>query len=214
MVKLHKFLCLLLVLCPGPIKILVYRKILGWKIGSNAKIGFSYIHSNQVEIGDNVRISHFNVFRNLKSLVIASDCYIANFNEFFGTCLYEGEQWKSSLFLEPGTMIMSHHFFDVGGEIHLGAKTVVGGRDSHFWGHTRKYDENHQPILEALNIYIAEDVYIGARATLIGCSIPKGTIIGAGSVITSKEFKLDESIGPSSLLIAGNPASIRKVYHH
>jgi acetyltransferase-like isoleucine patch superfamily enzyme len=124
--------------------------------------------------------------------------------------LYSGEQWKSAFHLDDEAMIMSHHFFDVGGLISIGQRAVVGGRDSHFWGHTRKYDENNQPTLSALDIHIGESVYIGARSTLIGCTIPRGAIVGAGSVVTSKEFKLNAD--GNSILIAGNPASIRKVY--
>jgi acetyltransferase-like isoleucine patch superfamily enzyme len=209
MSKLIFLIKLLSVVMPNPIKIFVYRNLFGWKIGSKVKIGFSYIDSKEVIIKDDSRIGHFNVFRNLKKLHIGSGCYIANFNEVFGA-LYNGEQWKSAFYLDNEAMIMSHHFFDAGGLINIGQKTVVGGRDSHFWGHTRKYDENNQPTLAALDISIGESVYIGARSTLIGCTIPKGAIVGAGSVVTSKEFKID--VDGNSILIAGNPASIRKVY--
>jgi acetyltransferase-like isoleucine patch superfamily enzyme len=209
MSKLIFLIKLLSVVMPNPIKIFVYRNLFGWKIGSKVKIGLSYIDSKEVIIKDNSRIDHFNIFRNLKKLHIGSGCYIANFNEIFGA-LYNGEQWESAFYLDDEAMIMSHHFFDVGGLTTIGQKTVVGGRDSQFWGHTRKYDENRQPILAALDINIGESVYIGARSTLIGSTIPAGTIVGAGSVVTGKEFKLDEDT--DSILIAGNPASIRKIY--
>jgi acetyltransferase-like isoleucine patch superfamily enzyme len=209
MPKLMTLVNLILIVMPNPVKIFLYRNFLGWQIGSEVKIGFSYLDSKKVVIHDGARIGHFNVFRNLKELHISSECYIANFNEFFGA-LYDGEQWKSSLYLDDGAMIMSHHFFDVSGLIYLGEKAIVGGRNSHFWGRTRKYDENRQPILAALDINIGESVYIGARSTLIGCTIPRGAIVGAGSVVTSKEFKLQED--SDSILIAGNPASIRKTH--
>lgn len=209
MSKLLFLIKLFSVVMPNPIKIFVYRNLFGWKIGLKVKIGLSYIDSKEVIIKDNSRIGHFNIFRNLKKLHIGSGCYTANFNEIFGA-LYSGEQWKSAFHLDDEAMIMSHHFFDVGGLISIGQRAVVGGRDSHFWGHTRKYDENNQPTLSALDIHIGESVYIGARSTLIGCTIPRGAIVGAGSVVTSKEFKSDEN--GDSILIAGNPASIRKTY--
>jgi acetyltransferase-like isoleucine patch superfamily enzyme len=58
-----------------------------------------------------------------------------------------------------------------------------------------------------MSIRLGEWVYVGAGCILVGCDLPSRTIVGAGSVVT-KSFSAE----PCGLLIAGNPASIRKRY--
>ena len=103
---------------------------------------------------------------------------------------------------------MSHHFIDVLGTVTIGANTTIGGRDTHFWSHSRFYDEALSPQLEAIDIKVGKNSYVGARATLIGCSIPEGAIVGAGSIV-NKSFENDKNY---NFLIAGNPAKIKKRY--
>jgi acetyltransferase-like isoleucine patch superfamily enzyme len=200
--KLFPLLCALL---PNPLKILIYRKIFGWTIGSNVKIGYSYIYAKQVLLIDRIHIGHFNIIRNLNTLQIGSDTHIANFNSIFGAPY---DNWEAKLHIGQGVKIMSHHFIDVGGKIDIGDRTVLGGRSTQLWGHTSGYDPFGNLTQTPLNIHIGQDVYIGAKSALIGCGIPDRTIIGAGSVVT-KHFDPE----PSPLLIAGNPATIKKRYH-
>lgn len=201
-----KIFLLLTVFFPQPLKLFFYRKFFGWKIGKLVSIGFSYIDSQQVKIGDNTRIGHFNVIRNIKQLEIGEKCYIANFNEFFGN-VRQDTLWKRKLLIGNNVLIMSHHFIDVVGSITINNNTTVGGRDSHFWTHSL-INEKQILNLQATDIEIGENSYIGARATLIGCKIPKNSIVGAGSVV-NKSFSEDSNY---SLLIAGNPATIKKRY--
>jgi acetyltransferase-like isoleucine patch superfamily enzyme len=198
------FLLLLAALLPSCIKVVAFRRLLGWTIGKNVKIGFSYIHANSVVLADHVRIGHFNIIRNIKFLKIGENSYIANLNSFFGAT-YEG--WDSHLEIGQSVNFMSHHFLDVGGKIMIGDHTVIAGRDSQLWGHGLVYDAFGSPSLKPLNVSIGSHVYIGARATLVGCSIPDRTVVGAGSVVT-KQFAPE----PCPYLIAGNPAIIKKRY--
>jgi acetyltransferase-like isoleucine patch superfamily enzyme len=192
------------VLFPNFFKRFVYRKLLGWSIGQNVKIGFSYIDAKDVVIGDRVRIGHGNVIRNLKSLRIGGDTYIANFNSIFGAS-YEG--WASTLEIGQSVNFMSHHFLDVGGTITIGDRAIIGGRDTQIWAHGLAYDSHGNPDLQPLNVMIGRQVYIAARSTLVGCTIPDRTVVGAGSVVT-KQFVAESC----PYLIAGNPAIIKKRY--
>jgi acetyltransferase-like isoleucine patch superfamily enzyme len=198
---------LFLLLCsmlPNHMKIFIYRKILGWDIGTNVRIGFSYINTKLLFIGDNTVIGHFNIIRRVNSMKIGEKTLISNFN-----CIYGASHlgWKSTLSIGSSVNFMSHHFLDVGGSITIGDSTIIGGRDSQFWSHGLAYDEFGNPALKPLDIFIGDKVYIGARSTLIGCSIPDRTVVGAGSVVT-------KSFEPKStpFLIAGNPAIIKKYY--
>lgn len=203
---LKKILLLLAVFLPQPVKLFCYRRFFGWQIGNLVTIGFSYIDSQQVKIGDNTRIGHFNIIRNIKQLEIGEKCYIANFNEFFGNPRQDST-WSRKLLIGNKVLIMSHHFIDVLGSVTRGDRTTIGGRNSHFWTHSL-INEGGILKLQETDIEIGENSYIGARATLIGCKIPKNSIVGAGSIV-NKSFSEESNY---SLLIVGNPASIKKRY--
>ena len=202
---MRKLILVLAVVLPLPLKLLLYRTLLKWKIGRNVRIGFSYLEAAEAEIGDEVRIGHFNVVRGVRRLRIGRGTYIANFNEIFGDGGYY-EKFVSCLEIGAGVSLMSHHFIDLGGTVIIGDRTTIGGRDTHFWSHTRTLSGGAAQ-LEPTTVEIGTDVYVGARATLVGCSIPDGAVVGAGSVVT-------KSFAPEAqrLLIAGNPATIRKRY--
>lgn len=202
---MRKLLLLLCVVLPQGLKQGIYRSVFRWKVGRRVRIGCSYLDCAAVDLGDDVRIGHFNVLRGLQRFQVGERTYIANFNEFFGNGgAYES--FKSVLIFGSGVNFMSHHFIDVGGTVTIGDGATIGGRDTHFWSHTRTF-RNGIPCLEPTEVTVGPDVYVGARATLVGCSIPGGAVVGAGSVVT-KSFAPE----PQRLLIAGNPAAIRKRY--
>ncbi len=202
---MKKLLLLLCVVLPQGLKQGIYRNVFRWKIGRRVRIGYSYLECASADLGDDVRIGHFNVVRGLQRFEVGERTYIANFNEFFGNGgTYES--FQSVLTFGSGVNFMSHHFIDVGGVVTVGDGATIGGRDTHFWSHTRTLDSGI-PRLDPTEVTIGADVYVGARATLVGCSIPDGAVIGAGSVVT-KSFAPE----PQRLLIAGNPAAIRKRY--
>jgi len=200
---MRKLLLVLAALLPLPLKLGIYRRLLGWRIGKNVRIGWSYLDAGHVTLGDNVRIGHFNLVRGVKRLSVGSGTYIANLNQMFGAA-YPG--WDSTLIIGENVNFMSRHFIDVGGTVTIGDRTVVGGRETQFWSHTRAFVDG-APSLQPTSVHVAEEVYIGARATLVGCAIPAGAVVGAGSVVT-KSFAPEVA----RLLIAGNPASVRKRY--
>ncbi|MEM6611248.1 MAG: hypothetical protein AAF652_03155 [Cyanobacteria bacterium P01_C01_bin.72] len=206
MIKSNKILSILAVFLPHPLKILCYRRFFGWQIGNNVNIGFSYLEGENIFIEDNAKIGHFNIIRNLKLLKISKNAYVANFNQFYGD-RRKRAGWKRELILAERVKVMSHHFMDVSGSIKIGAETTIAGRDTHFWSHGRIYHED-KPKLGTVNIEIGEKTYVGARATLIGCSIPDGSIVGAGSIV-NKSFEGEDNY---SFLLAGNPAQIKKRY--
>jgi acetyltransferase-like isoleucine patch superfamily enzyme len=199
-----KLLILLTMTMPNFLKIFVYRHIMGWEIGSDVKIGFSYIESSQVKLHDKVRIGHFNIIRDLNCLDIGKSAYIGNFNQFFGARQCPG--FASSLIIGHSGYVMSHHFIDVGGTILIGDHVVLGGRSIQIWGHSLLYDSGQREF-KALDVTIGEHSYIGANSTLVGCTIPEQTVVGAGSVVTKKFNKQSTPV-----LIAGNPAIIKKHY--
>ncbi|MBC7881222.1 MAG: hypothetical protein H7Y37_07800 [Anaerolineae bacterium] len=191
---------------PSSFKIYLYRSMLGWQIGDKVKIGLSYIDAEDVTIQSGCCIGHFNLFRNLRRLHLGENSHVRNFNQFSGVLL--GGDFLSTFIIQKNVLVMNSHYFDVAGSILIESYTTIGGTSSQFWSHglvmtARGYE------MRPSQIRIRAWSYIGARATLIGCTIPRGSIIGAGSVVT-KSFP-EES---TRLLIAGNPADIKKRSHH
>jgi acetyltransferase-like isoleucine patch superfamily enzyme len=196
---------LLFSILPNFLKLFAYRRFLGWSIGENVKIGFSYIDAKNVVIGDRVRIGHGNLIRNLNILNIGNDAFIANFNSVFGS-VHPG--WVICLEIGQSVSFMSHHFVDVWGTVKIGDYSTIAGRDTHVWSHTLVHDAyGANPSLQSLDVSIGAHVYVGARSTLVGCAIPDRTVVGAGSVVT-KQFAAEAT----PYLIAGNPAIIKKRY--
>jgi acetyltransferase-like isoleucine patch superfamily enzyme len=197
---------LIATIMPNFIKIYLYRSCLGWEIGKKVKIGLTYIDAKEVEIQSGCRIGHFNAFRNLRRLQLGENSYIRNFNQFSG--VLHGGDFLSKFVIQKNVLIMNNHYFDVAGSILIESYTTIGGTGSQFWSHGLAMTERGYDTLPG-HIRVRAWTYIGARSVLIGCTIPRGSIIGAGSVV-NKSFP-EES---TRLLIAGNPAIIKKRSEH
>jgi maltose O-acetyltransferase len=65
---------------------------------------------------------------------------------------------------------------------------------------------NHAPETEeAFNIVIEENVFVGLNAIILdGVTIGKNSVVGAGAIVLKNV--------PSNVLVAGNPAVVKKVY--
>ncbi len=201
-----RVLLLLIPVClPGPFKRAWYRWLLGWRVGKGVHIGLSYLDAKEVDLGDGVRIGHFNVVRSVARFVVGRQTVIANFNMVVGA-RERAPGWSRALLVGEGVYLTSHHFFDVAGEVVIGDRTIVAGRETHFWSHTILL-RSDRLVLTPLKLHVGRDCYIGARATLLFCSLPDGCLVGAGSVVTRSFEPAD-----GRQLIAGNPADVRKTY--
>jgi carbonic anhydrase/acetyltransferase-like protein (isoleucine patch superfamily) len=190
-------------LLPHPIKRFLLRSVLGWSIGKHTKIGCSIILCGQVRIGANCQIGHFNLFRDLQTLEIGDETKIFNLNHFMAS---KHRDWPDSFSIGDNSQITSRHFFDCSGGVRIGNRCLVGGRDSQFWTH---FFISHDGVsrIEWRELTIADRCYVCARATLVYCKIPSDCVVGAGAVVT-KDFSKEGT----GLLLAGNPATIKKRY--
>ena len=201
---MRKLLLLIATLLPLPIKLLFYRRVMGWQIDKNVRIGFSYLDADQVNIGENVYIGNLNVIRCVKHFQVGKNSCVMNFNQFFGR--RDESRCPSQLVIGEDVRFMSHHFIDACGTVAIGDHTTIGGRDTQIWSHGLTY-ETSEAMLSPLAVTIGSDVYVGARATLVNCHIPSKAVLGAGSVVTKNFAEEGDRV-----LIAGNPAVIKKRY--
>jgi acetyltransferase-like isoleucine patch superfamily enzyme len=182
---------------PHRIKHWFLRRALGWQIGYGVRIGFSLILADRVWLGSNTVIGHFNTFRKLRLLEIGSDTQIGNFNDFMAG---PHTGWPASLRIGDHAHLTSHHYLDCSGGIHIGAWSLIGGRDAQFWTHFY-----HAGTIHRRRLSIGERCYICARATLVYCHLPDDCIVAAGAVVNG-DFR---DAGPG-LLLTGNPARIKR----
>lgn len=201
---MRRVLLLLCAILPNPLKIALYRA-LGFRIGKNVRIGISYINARSVEIGDDSHIGHFNSFRDLNLLSVGKGVYIRNFNEASG--LTDDVMWPAEFVIEDGVQIMSRHFFDCPGRILLEEKALIGGRETQLWTHGRNMIPDGSVALQPGSVRVGRNVYVGARCTLVGCTVPDGATVAAASVVVKQHPP-----EPFSVLLAGNPAVVKKRY--
>ncbi len=179
-------------LFPSPIKILLL-KIAGYKIGQNTYIGYSIISGEQVEIGSNVSIGHFNLMRNLKTLKLKNGSRVGSFNWITGG-------GSGGLSMGLNASIRRFHFIEASGGVFIGNNSILAGRGSHLFTHGLSPSN----LDDVRSINILDWCYIGSSVRIVpGVTIAEGNFVGMGSVVT-KEFS------EGYKLIAGNPAIIKK----
>ncbi|MCJ1968894.1 acyltransferase [Lactococcus carnosus] len=193
---MRKFLLIICVILPNPIKIFIFRFFFHYKVGKGCTIGMSYIDCIEFSLGDNSSIGHFNTFTHLKKFKMGKMSSIGNFNRFSGS--KNQKTWSNSLVTGSFIGISSHHHFDVGGGITLASNIVIGGINVQFWGHEIDIEDGttrSKPIKIASQVYVASNVLIAP-----GAEIASNCIVGLGAVVPGK-FKCDDFS-----IIVGNPA--------
>lgn len=200
--SIRKLLCALVVPLPQPLKRLFFRHVLGWEVARDACVGLSFVHADEVTLEAGSRIGHLNLIRNVRLLHLAPRASIGNFNHVFGPPPW-GEFVDRSFRLGEGSLLTSRHFVDVSGRVVIGRNCTIGGRDTHLWSHSLFHSDGVIS-LSPRSLIIENDVYVGARATLVHSTIPARAVVAAGAVV-SKSFAAEEG---EALLIAGNPAVV------
>lgn len=198
-------LLLFIVFLPQPIKQALYRRIFGWHIERKVKIGFSYIDAREVVLKEGVRIGHLNIIRRLRLLHLEHGVGIHHSNQITGAA--RGFPRAASAFtMERGSWLTGHHYIDCPGTVEIGAGTILGGSESQIWSHSLRVVPGGYEMI-TLRVRIGKGVYVGARSIVMAERVPDGAVIAAGSVVNKTIDGQD-----CRLLIAGNPATVRKRY--
>jgi len=150
-----------------------------FSIGAKTFVGRDnrFIGPFRAEIGDNVIIGRFNRFT---AGAMAADPSKAHMG--YALRLVVGDK----------ALINDAHYFDVYGEISIGAGTWVAGVDSQFWTHGASVIDR--------DIHIGAGCYLGSAVRFApGAAIGDNCILGIGSVVVSR-------LTESSSVLAGFPA--------
>jgi acetyltransferase-like isoleucine patch superfamily enzyme len=199
-------------LLPGPIKRVAYRWFFGYRIAPSARIGLVYLDCETLSVGNATRISHGVVFARCGKVTIGEQVQVGPFNLFRGGDSILLDDYAqilrlnvinaipepdcplppdSSFHLGYGSVITAEHRVDFTESVHIGRRSILGGRNSSIWTHNRR-DGKH--------VEIGDYCYVGSEIRMApGSAVPDCSIVGLGSVITS-------ALAEGHCLIAGVPA--------
>lgn len=204
---MNRFIVAVLVaLLPSKLKVLVLR-LMGHEIGKNVHIGMSILNIKKIILKDGVKIRNFNYLKNLSELKMMEKSAIDGWLNWFtaSNTHNHGQEGFGCLELGEGTRILSRHYMDIQERVTIGKHCLIAGSNSVFYTHTLIADPNSRGINKPITI--GDRCYIGSHCILLpGSAIGSFTLVGAGSVIT-KNFSHKNYV-----LIAGNPASVKKHY--
>lgn len=180
---------------------------MGYSIDKTAHIGFSIILSQELIMHENSRIGSLTICKNIDKLELDKNSKIGalNFITGYSSCLKQYfknvQNRKCEFIIGESSSITSRHFFDVNGGIYIGKFTQIAGIRSTFLTHSIDVYKNIQSVSP---IKIGDYCFCGSNIIVLkGVVIDDYTIIGAGSVMV-------HSIGVDKVVVAGNPANIKK----
>lgn len=118
-----------------------------------------------------------------------------------------GRVFRSSIDVAPGASLRvgEHVFINQGTVIAVQQQVTIGNRVD-IGDMVRIYDSNFHPVrpggsVRTAAVVIEDDVWIASGATILpGVQIGRGSVVGAGAVVTSSV--------PSGSLVVGNPAQV------
>lgn len=173
------------------VRIFLLKKMFGYSIGKNVRIGKIIINCNKVIIGDDVYIAGNNLFF-CNELSIGEKTSVHSGNIFQG---------KANFSIGRNSRVINNHYFDLYNNIEIGNNTWIAGKGSQFWTHGSIHTKSK---IKDLSIIIKDDIYIGSAVCFSpGVFIESLNLVGLGSVVT-KRFLENKTI------IAGNPAEVVK----
>ncbi|MFM8392390.1 MAG: hypothetical protein ACKOB4_00520, partial [Acidobacteriota bacterium] len=132
-----------------------------------------------MRIGNRVVIGLFNLFRGGKLIQLDDYAMILRFN-FINAILdpHFKTEPQSFFHLGYGSVITAEHRIDFTEKVSIGRQTILGGRNSSIWTHNRRSGEGVQ---------IGDNCYVGSEIRMApGSAIPSFSIVGLGSVVTSR----------------------------
>lgn len=208
-------LAICLALLPPRLKPSVYRMLLGYQVSPGVRIGLSlFLGVKRCVIGRDTRIGHFNLFIGIDELKIGESVRIGHLNVFRGGQRVEIRDYATILRLnvfnsipetevvnptEPvlelgtGSVITTGHWLDFTDRITIGDHSILGGRNSSLWTHSR---QRTRPIRIGHHCYLGSDIRIAP-----GAVVPSFCIVALGAVLMDR-FEEEFS------LIGGNPARV------
>ena len=204
---MRKLIAFLALLFPWPVRRLLLVGLLRYKIHPTARIGWSWICPERLEMAAGARIGHLTVCRGPSLLKMGEQSYIGNLNwisgfpignsEFFG----EEAERRAELVLGEQAAITHRHLIDCTNAVRIGRFTTFAGYRSQVLTHSIDLQRSRQA---SRPVTIGEYCFVGTNCVLLGGSVlPDYSVLGASSVLNKAHTE-------AHWLYAGNPAQAVK----
>lgn len=207
------FIQTVLFVLPMSFRRVFYRWLWGYKISSRAKIGYSWILSDELVMDDYSFIKSFTIIKNIDRLVMGKYSrigplnFITGFNTRVNGIAYKKGRFahvkdrKCELILAEDVAINSRHFIDCNGGVYFGNHSSLAGIRSQILTHGIDPYNSRQ---DAAPVIVGNYCSIGSGSIVLkGTVIPDYVIVGAGSVLNKKYTE-------SYKIYAGVPAILKK----
>ncbi|WP_131185416.1 acyltransferase [Stutzerimonas kirkiae] len=177
--------------------------VFGWQMGSNCRVGFSWISTKRVRLANGARVGHANLIV-ADALFLANNAYIGHLNRVTGPLwlvldeqagvgnqnkivrAQNGVSWGHAICrLGKWSKITVEHIVDCTRSVTIGDYSILAGRGSQLWTHGYL----HAP--QGLgrfridgSIRIGSNVYIGSACVFnAGVHVADAITIGASSCV-------------------------------
>ena len=192
---MSRWVALLFALLPSSWKVR-WLRWRGHDVHPSAYIGFSILNAERIEIGEDARILHGNVFSRVHAVRIGAGSTIGYFNRI--TCA-RGE--TGTLTLGKNVLVTLRHYFNLSADIVIGDNSTIGGHRTELITHGLAPSSTK---VVRRGITIGDWCSVGSSVCLVpGAAIAEGTFVGMGAVVVG-QFQ------ETYVLLGGSPATIKK----
>jgi acetyltransferase-like isoleucine patch superfamily enzyme len=180
---------LALAFCPSFVKVPIYRRVFGFRIAKDARVGCSVLDVDHLELESGATIGHGNIFLRTERVSLGRKAAVDHANIIRGGTEVRLDDYARimrfnvlnsipdndcetitdpRLRLGPGAVVVSGHRLDFTDRIDLGTNVIVAGRNSSLWTHNR---QQTMPITVGDFCYLGSEVRLGPGARLGAWSI-------------------------------------------
>lgn len=204
---MKKLLSLLLLLLPWPIRRRLLNALLGYEIHPTARIGWSWIYPDRLEMGAGAHIGSLTLCKGISLLKLGEKSRLGNLNWITGfpadcTTFFKDElDRRPELVIADQASITHRHLIDCTNSVRIGRFATFAGFRSQILTHSIDLQLCRQT---SKPVTVGEYCFVGTGCILLGgSSLPDRSVLAAGSV-------LNKSYSETCQLYAGSPARAMK----
>jgi len=204
---MRKLVALALMLFPWSLRRRLLERLLGYEIHPTARIGWSWICPDRLEMAAGARIGSLTVCKGIALLRMGERSRLGNLNWISGfpvgnqAFFSEETERRAELVIEEHAAVTHRHLIDCTNAVRIGRFSTFAGNRSQVLTHSIDLYHCRQA---SKPVSIGEYCFVGTNSVLLaGSTLPDYSVLGAGSVLNKCHTE------PYSLY-GGNPARVVK----
>lgn len=200
---MKKILSVLFWVFPWKLRRMLMVRLFQYRIHPSARIGFSVICPDYLEMAQGARIGNLTICKGLSLLKLGESALIGNLNWITGLPIRDksfyadDHERRPQLIVDSHAAITNRHYIDCTDTVEIGKFTTMAGASSQILTHSVDLVQCRQA---SHPVKIGEYCFIGTGSILLaGSVLPGYSVLGAGSV-------LNKVYTERYVLYAGTPA--------